>query len=260
MLGLRKNITQGSLWFAITTLSMMGIVRCHSQAQRIQTLTELHAPQYLPPIQTRNTKRFYSKKWNRDSLHQQSKIALNDWLKNAKHPKPLSNRLAFALLLELRKTQNSKIPLQNLQKDLSQHIHYKNPFPANISINDIDSAGLDDLPGIGPATARKILKFRERLGGFYSTSQLIEIPKIDTLLIETLSKQIRINPSKLIALNTNVDFKRLYKHPYIGPSKAKILGPFFTQHPNLTKEMWGNMQGLTAEEKLKIAPYLQFVN
>jgi DNA uptake protein ComE-like DNA-binding protein len=102
------------------------------------------------------------------------------------------------------------------------------------------------------------LRYREKIGGFYSAGQLIEIPKIDTTLLEVLMPQITIDKTKLVMLNEKVDFKQLYKHPYVGPSKAKILGPFFTQHPHLTIRDWEEMKGITPEEKLKISPYLLF--
>ncbi|GDX49859.1 hypothetical protein LBMAG26_07180 [Bacteroidota bacterium] len=160
--------------------------------------------------------------------------------------------------MELRKSKEGKNHLQYLQPQLTEIVNRKNPFPTNININKIDSSSLDELPGIGPSTARRILKYREKLGGFYTASQLIEIPKIDTTLIEFLVPKINIDMSPLVMLNEKVDYKQLYKHPYIGPNKAKILGPFFTQHPQLTKRIWHDLQGLTAEEKLKLEPYLRF--
>jgi DNA uptake protein ComE-like DNA-binding protein len=237
----------------------MGIVRCHSQAQRTKTLTELQAPKGLPELSKDYRSKYdrpkHSSRWN----SQPGKYRSEYWTKNSKHPKPLSNKMAFALLMELRKSQEGKNHLQYLQPELTKILDRKNPFPANININNIDSASLDELPGIGPSTVRRILKFREKLGGFYSASQLIEIPKIDTALAEVMSARITIDKSKLIPLNEKVDFKQLYKHPYVGPSKAKILGPFFTQHPQLTKRIWLDMQGLSMEEKSKIEPYLRFI-
>ena len=259
MLGLRKNITQGSFWFAITTLSIMGIVRCHSQAQRTKTLSELQAPKGLPELskgyRNKHERSKYSNHWK--SLD--GKYSPEHWNTNSKYPKPLSNKMAFALLMELRKSQEGKNHLQYLQPELTKILDRKNPFPANININNIDSASLDELPGIGPSIARRILRFREKLGGFYSASQLIEIPKIDTTLAEVMSARITIDKSKLIPINEKVDFKQLYKHPYVGPNRAKILGPFFTQHPQLTKRIWLDMQGLSMEEKSKIEPYLRFI-
>lgn len=247
VLGLRKNITQGSFWFAITTLSILGIVRCHSQAQRLKVLTTLQTPKEFPK---------YTNKTRWKVPHHKYKTQY--WANKSNPTKPLSNKLAFALLMELRKSKEGKNHLQYLQPQLTEIVNRKNPFPTNININKIDSSSLDELPGIGPSTARRILKYREKLGGFYTASQLIEIPKIDTTLIEFLVPKINIDMSPLVMLNEKVDYKQLYKHPYIGPNKAKILGPFFTQHPQLTKRIWHDLQGLTAEEKLKLEPYLRF--
>jgi competence ComEA-like helix-hairpin-helix protein len=237
----------------------MGIVRCHSQAQRTKTLSELQAPKGLPELSKDYRSKYDGSKYGNNWKSQHRKYESEQWAKNSKNPKPLSNKIALALLMELRKSQDVKNHLQYLQPELAKILDRKNPFPANININNIDSASLDELPGIGPSTARRILKFREKLGGFYSASQLIEIPKIDTTLVEVMSARITIDKSKLIPINEKVDFKQLYKHPYIGPSKAKILGPFFTQHPQLTKRIWLDMQGLSMEDKSKIEPYLRFI-
>jgi DNA uptake protein ComE-like DNA-binding protein len=237
----------------------MGIVRCHSQAQRTKTLSELQAPRGLPELSKDYRSKYDGSKYGNNWKSQHRKYESEQWAKNSKNPKPLSNKIALALLMELRKSQDVKNHLQYLQPELAKILDRKNPFPANININNIDSASLDELPGIGPSTARRILKFREKLGGFYSASQLIEIPKIDTTLAEVMSARITIDKSKLIPINEKVDFKQLYKHPYIGPSKAKILGPFFTQHPQLTKRIWLDMQGLSMEDKSKIEPYLRFI-
>ena len=233
----------------------MGIVRCHSQAQRTKTLSELQAPKGLPELSKDYRSKYDRSKYGNNWKSQHGKYESEQWSKN---PKPLSSKMAFALLMELRKSQDGKNHLQYLQPELVKILGRKNPFPANININNIDSASLDELPGIGPSTARRILKFREKLGGFYSASQLIEIPKIDTTLVEVMSARIIIDKTKLVIINEKVDFKQLYKHPYIGPSKAKILGPFFTQHPQLTKRIWLDMQGLSMEDKSKIEPYLRF--
>jgi DNA uptake protein ComE-like DNA-binding protein len=237
----------------------MGIVRCHSQAQRTKTLSELQAPKGLPELSKDYRSKYDGSKYGNNWKSQHRKYESEQWAKNSKNPKPLSNKIALALLMELRKSQDGKNHLQYLQPELAKILDRKNPFPANININNIDSASLDELPGIGPSTARRILKFREKLGGFYSASQLIEIPKIDTTLAEVMSARIIIDKTKLVIINEKVDFKLLYKHPYIGPSKAKILGPFFTQHPRLTKRIWLDMQGLSMEDKSKIEPYLRFI-
>jgi DNA uptake protein ComE-like DNA-binding protein len=260
VLGLRKNITQGSFWFAITTLSILGIVRCHSQAQRQQTLRELNAP-VCSPISPKGYL-FYSgnTKFQRRWKSKYGAIETHRSQKYTKYPKPLTNKMAFALLMELRKSQEGKKNLQILEPQLKKMLAQKNPFPSNININMIDSAQLDQLPGIGSTIAKRILRFREKMGGFCSPHQMTEIPKIDTTLIEFMMPHIVIDKSQLIMLNKKVDYKQLYKHPYIGPNKAKILGPFLIQHPKLTHYEWEEMKGITADEKAKIAPYLFFID
>lgn len=44
-----------------------------------------------------------------------------------------------------------------------------------IDINVADSAAFDALPGIGPYFAAKMVEYRERIGGYRSTEQLLEI-------------------------------------------------------------------------------------
>ena len=237
----------------------MGIVRCHSQAQRQKVFVELNVPKGYPKSFT-DYRRKYDRSKNRTQWDSQNdKYKTEPWSTNSKYPKPLSNKLAFALLMELRKSQKGKNQLQYLQPQLEKIVGRKNPFPANININQIDSASLDELPGIGPSIARRILRFREKIGGFYSAGQLMEIPKIDTTLFEVMMAQVTIDKTKLVMLNEKIDFKQLYKHPYVGPCRAKILGPFFSQHPQLSKRIWFNMQGISTEEKSKIEPYLRFV-
>jgi DNA uptake protein ComE-like DNA-binding protein len=235
----------------------MGIVRCHSQAQRQKVLVELNAPKGYPKSFTDYRRKYDRSKYGNNWKSQHGKYESEQLAKNSK---PLSNKLAFALLMELRKSQEEKNQLQYLQPQLEKIVGRKNPFPSNININQIDSVSLDELPGIGPSIARRILRFREKIGGFYSAGQLMEIPKIDTTLIEVMMTQVAIDKTKLVMLNEKVDFKQLYRHPYVGPGKAKILGPFLTQHPHLTMQVWESMKGISPEEKSKIAPYLLFQN
>lgn len=47
-----------------------------------------------------------------------------------------------------------------------------------VSLNRADESELDELPGIGPALAARIVSFREERGGFSSVSQLQEVSGI----------------------------------------------------------------------------------
>ena len=44
-----------------------------------------------------------------------------------------------------------------------------------VELNSADTLELDKIRGIGPAFARRIVKYRERIGGFYKKEQLMEV-------------------------------------------------------------------------------------
>ncbi|HAW57800.1 MAG TPA: hypothetical protein DCX03_02095 [Bacteroidales bacterium] len=85
-----------------------------------------------------------------------------------------------------------------------------------IEINTADSTLLEKLPGIGPAYALRIIKYRQRLGGFVNTNQLLEVYGMDTVRLSKIKPFIRIDTAQIqrIDLN-NATFKELLRHPYM---------------------------------------------
>lgn len=84
-----------------------------------------------------------------------------------------------------------------------------------IELNSADTLELQRLKGIGPAFARRIVNYRERLGGFVRTTQVKEVFGMDSVRFRLISPNIAVNPSliKKIDIN-NVTFKELMRHPY----------------------------------------------
>jgi DNA uptake protein ComE-like DNA-binding protein len=84
-----------------------------------------------------------------------------------------------------------------------------------IELNSTDTLELQRLKGIGPAFARRIIGYRDRLGGFYSKSQILEVFGMDSSRYRSISANITVNPSmtKKIDIN-NIAFKDLMRHPY----------------------------------------------
>jgi competence protein ComEA len=58
--------------------------------------------------------------------------------------------------------------------------------PARISLSSASAAELDELPGVGPVTAQKIVDYRAAHGGFRSVDDLDAIPGIGPARIEQL--------------------------------------------------------------------------
>ena len=62
--------------------------------------------------------------------------------------------------------------------------------PVNLNTATIDE--LDALAGVGPATAQKIVDFREANGGFSSVEQLLDVPGIGDAKFAALKDQVTI--------------------------------------------------------------------
>ena len=91
-----------------------------------------------------------------------------------------------------------------------------------IDINLADSSELENLPRIGPVLARRIVRYRSLLGGFYETNQLTEVYGVSDSLSRMVTKYILADSTMIRKLNLNeASEKELASHPYIGKYVAK---------------------------------------
>jgi DNA uptake protein ComE-like DNA-binding protein len=88
-----------------------------------------------------------------------------------------------------------------------------------VDINKADSAALLALPGIGPYFAGKIVEYRERLGGYSSAEQLMEIYHFDREKYDGLKDLITCSTPAPFALWALPEAD-LARHPHISRSEA----------------------------------------
>lgn len=97
----------------------------------------------------------------------------------------------------------------------------KNRYMCNL--NTADSAALVKLYGIGGYYARKILRYREALGGsFADVRQLLEIEGFTQERFAGIERSIFVNDSDVKGISLlNAGREFLERHPYIGPYAAR---------------------------------------
>ncbi len=114
----------------------------------------------------------------------------------------------------------------------------KSDFPKteNKSLNiviDINNASADDwqkLRGIGPSFSKRIVAFRDRLGGFHSVEQVGETYGLPDSSFQSIKPQLETSTIlKKINLNqaTESDLK---SHPYISWNQAKLIVSYRKMH------------------------------
>ena len=132
-----------------------------------------------------------------------------------------------------------------------------------IDINTCDTTALMSLNGIGTILSKRILKYKEVLGGFYRIEQLKEVYGVTSETYDLIKDYITVsNLEGIKKININqIDANSLGKHPYLSPKDAKLIVNYRDQHGNYTNiEDFTKIGTLSDLAIAKIAPYLIFEN
>ena len=133
----------------------------------------------------------------------------------------LANRLIpFAVV----KTVSNATPFQKQKNSLSSKT-------IMLEINHADSTAFASLPGIGSRLSSRIVRYRQRLGGFYDINQLKEVYGITDSILKQMNGLIYHEIGGINKLNLNeIKYEELSTHPYIGYSKARLIIAFRNAH------------------------------
>lgn len=71
----------------------------------------------------------------------------------------------------------------------------KKKLPAHpIDLNTATLSQLEELPGVGPVTAQKILDFRQKSGLFKSVNDLLAVPRISKNKLAKIKPYVYVKP------------------------------------------------------------------
>lgn len=102
-------------------------------------------------------------------------------------------------------------PSPSKSKPIKKKIRY-----LTLEINSADSSALVNSLNIAPWIAKRVVNYRNILGGFSKAQQLKEVYGFDATFYNKIEKYITLDTSLIIKININTSsFKEILRHPYI---------------------------------------------
>ena len=128
----------------------------------------------------------------------------------------------------------------------------------HIALNTADTTEFMLLRGVGRFTAMQIIRYRQALGGYYSTSQLYEISEIANDRIDSLLPHLYADTSLITPIDVNrASVKQLYSHPYISYKQAEQL--YDLRRRKLRLHSPDELSAVfSPDERQRLLPYLRF--
>ncbi|MDB5120254.1 MAG: hypothetical protein JWN56_1472 [Sphingobacteriales bacterium] len=163
--------------------------------------------------------------------------------------------------ISINESSNKKGSLKSYSNQYkSNESKFVKRIPSIIELNTADSTSLDLLKGIGPAFATRILKYRDRLGGFNNINQLKEVYGIDSAKFLEIKYQVNVDGSLVRKINVNTTtFDELKKQPYLSYKQMNAIIQYRKQHGSYNSIADLKKIPILNEETLhKIEPYLIF--
>jgi len=130
---------------------------------------------------------------------------------------------------------------------------------AQFNLNQADTLLFQTVYGVGPVLAKRIVKYRERLGGFVNSAQLYEVYGLDSMVVSQILKRSFLpGTDSLKRLNINeADEKLLSSHPYFSKKIARAIVTYRFQHGNYRSvDDLRSVNLLDEKTMTKITPYL----
>lgn len=128
-----------------------------------------------------------------------------------------------------------------------------------IELNSADSVDLEELPGIGFTLAGRIIKYRDRLGGFYDKKQLLEVWGLKEEFYLKFEKKLKVDTILIKKIHFTSEDSFWFKHPYIEKKSIRIIKNYLKQHGKISD--WEELKKVSLMQDTtmqKLYPYINF--
>lgn len=126
---------------------------------------------------------------------------------------------------------------------------------ATIDLNTADTTLLKRVPGIGSSFARRIVKYRDLLGGYYVVEQLQEVYGMDRERYDAIYPYFTVGTA-VRPLTLTID--SISYHPYLSWRHKRALRRLLEEEQPLD---WSHLMAtgdFTRDDSLRLAPYMPF--
>lgn len=126
---------------------------------------------------------------------------------------------------------------------------------ATIDLNTADTTLLKRVPGIGSSFARRIVKYRDLLGGYYVVEQLQEVYGMDRERYDAIYPYFTVGTA-VRSLTLTID--SISYHPYLSWRHKRALRRLLEAEQPLD---WSHLMAtgdFTRDDSLRLAPYMPF--
>jgi competence ComEA-like helix-hairpin-helix protein len=167
---------------------------------------------------------------------------------NTINPKEFNNALEV-----LERAKKSQLP--------DQPTFYKKAAPGTIiDLDTADTAQLTQLHGVGASFAKRIVSYRDRLGGFINKEQIKEVFGIDSEKYAGLQPQVKVDAAHIRKIDVNkATFDSLSRFLYLTCKQMDAIIQFRGQHGEYASlDDMRNIAIINDGILRKIGPYLVF--
>jgi competence ComEA-like helix-hairpin-helix protein len=155
-------------------------------------------------------------------------------------------------------TATASLPAKTTSAPKFARQTYSSPPPV-IDINAADAQDWQQLSGIGPSYAGRIVKFREALGGFVSIEQVAETYGLPDSTFQKIRASLRASPVRNKININRASEETLKKHPYLNWKQARALYHYRNQHgPFKDIDDLRKVKALKEEVVSRLSPYLEY--